>query len=314
MSPGEEGTATGPAREGFRSTSAGGLDRGSFPLRLWEKSKRLGAWNPSSADLSRDRSDWKGLADEEQDLLLRLTSLFQAGEEAVTLDLLPLIRVVAGEGRVEEEMYLSAFLWEEAKHVDAFRRILDEVAHEDGGLGGYHTESYRQLFYRELPSSLDRLREDPSPVAQAEASVTYHLIVEGVLAETGYHAYRDMLDRNDLMPGVREILGHIKRDESRHLAYGVYLLSRLVAEGGEEVWEAVERRMDELLPLSVGIIDEAFAAYDDVPFGLELDDFVGYAVDQFRKRIERVEVARGKELEEALAGLGVAEEDAGAGG
>ena len=50
--------------------------------------------------------------------MLHLTSLFQAGEEAVTLDLLPLIRAIAQEGRIEEEMYLTTFLWEEAKHVD----------------------------------------------------------------------------------------------------------------------------------------------------------------------------------------------------
>lgn len=291
-------------REGFRSTSAGGLDRASFPMQLWEKSKRLGTWDPAATDLQRDRSDWEGLEAGEQDLLLRLTSLFQAGEEAVTLDLVPLIRVLAGEGRVEEEIYLTAFLWEEAKHVDAFRRILEEVAREEGDLSRYHTDSYRELFYRELPGALARLREDASPVAQAEASVTYHLIVEGVLAETGYHAYRDMLERNDLMPGVREILGNVKRDESRHLAYGVYLLSRLVAEGGEELWDAVERRMDALLPLSVGIIDEAFAAYDEVPFGLDLDDFVGYAMTQFQKRMDRVEAARGQDLEAALEGLG----------
>lgn len=35
--------------------------------------------------------------------------MFQAGEESVTLDLLPLIQVIAGEGRIEEEMFLTSF-------------------------------------------------------------------------------------------------------------------------------------------------------------------------------------------------------------
>ena len=56
--------------------------------------------------------------------MLRLTSMFQAGEEAVVLDLLPLVAVVAAEGRLEEELYLTSFLWEEAKHVETFRRFL----------------------------------------------------------------------------------------------------------------------------------------------------------------------------------------------
>ena len=54
--------------------------------------------------------------------------LFQAGEESVTLDLLPLILAIANEGRLEEEMFLTSFLWEEAKHTDFFSRFLAEVA------------------------------------------------------------------------------------------------------------------------------------------------------------------------------------------
>lgn len=291
-------------REGFRSTSAGGLDRDAFPMRLWEKSKRLGTWDPADVDLSRDAKHWQGLDEGERDLLLRLSALFQAGEEAVTLDLLPLLRVMADEGRLEEEMYLAAFLWEEAKHVDAFRRFFEEVADHDGDLSGYHTPSYRRLFHEELPKAMRRLAEDPSPVAQAEAAVVYHMIVEGVLAETGYHAYREMLEREDLLPGVRENLTRVQRDESRHLAYGVWLLSRLVAEHGDAVWQAVEGRMGELLEVAITMIHELFACYETMPFGLEQDAFVEYAMDQFSRRMDRIERARGLSLAEVRASMG----------
>lgn len=293
-----------PLRESFRSTSTGGLDRASFPMRLWEKSKRLGTWDPSEVDLSRDAEHWRGLDEGERDLLLRLSALFQAGEEAVTLDLLPLLRVMADEGRLEEEMYLASFLWEEAKHVDAFRRFFEEVAGHDGDLSGYHTPAYRRLFHDELPGAMRRLEEDASPVAQAEASVVYHMIVEGVLAETGYHAYREMLEREDLLPGTREILTRVQQDESRHLAYGVWLLSRLVAEHGQPVWDAVEGRMGELLEVSIALIHELFACYDAMPFGLEQDAFVEYAMGQFSRRMDRVERARGRSLEEIRASMG----------
>lgn len=282
----------GQRRESFRSTSCGGLDRASFPLRLWEKSKRLGIWNPSEIDLRRDGRDWQELEEGERDILLRLASLFLAGEEAVTVDLLPFLRMVAEEGRLEEEIYLTAFLWEEAKHVDAFRRFFDEVAGDVGDLSRYHTPSYRELFYRELPSSLERLAVDRSTEARARASVTYHLIVEGVLAETGYHVYGTTLEENGILPGMQELVRRVAQDESRHLAYGVYFLSGLVAEGGDAAWSVVEGRMEELLPLAVGLIREAFAAYEVVPFGLEPDDFVDYALGQFRKRMERVASAR----------------------
>jgi ribonucleoside-diphosphate reductase beta chain len=285
-------------RREFHSSSARGLRQDLPPMRLWHKAKKLGTWDPADIDFTQDMRDWKRLDDGQKDLLLRLTSLFVAGEESVTLDLLPLVQVIAGEGRIEEEMYLTSFLWEEAKHVDAFRRFLDEVAGSRAELGGYHGPTYSWIFYEELPRSMNRLRDDPSPAAQAEASVTYNLIVEGVLAETGYHSYYSMLRRNELMPGMQKMVDLIKRDESRHLAYGVYLLSRLLAEHGDAVWEVIERRMGELLGPAIEITNELFACYDVMPFGLKLEEFVEYSTGQFQKRMARIESVRGMSLEQ----------------
>lgn len=284
----------------FATTAPRGLNRESFPMRLWRKSKRHGVWNPDDVDFSRDREDWAKLAGDEKDLLVRLTSLFVAGEESVTLDLLPLIQVIAREGRIEEELFLSAFLFEEAKHVDFFRRFLDEVAEETGDLTRFHGPAYRKIFYDELPGAMSALLTDASPAAQARASVTYNMIVEGVMAETGYHGYFQALERRDVLPGLRQGLRHIQRDESRHLAYGVFLISRLVAEHG--VWPAVEQRMNELVEAAVSIVLETFGAYEVVPFGLEPADFVEFATTQFSRRSDRIELARNQTLEEIYAG------------
>jgi ribonucleoside-diphosphate reductase beta chain len=276
----------------FRTTSPSGLNHALLPMRLWHKAKKLGVWDPRDIDLSEDRRHWERLDETERDLLLRLTSLFQAGEESVTLDLLPLILTIAQEGRLEEEMYLTSFLWEEAKHVEAFRRFFDEVAHDRSDLSRYHTPDYRRIFYDELPAAMGRLRSDASPVAQAEASVTYNMIVEGVLAETGYRAYDALLQRNGIMPGMQQVIGHLRRDEARHLAYGIYLLSRLVAEHGEPVWEAIQRRLDHLFQPALGVVGEVFAAYDIMPFGLRIEEFTDFALKQFQARAARLERAR----------------------
>lgn len=280
-------------------TTTRGLNRDLPPMRLYEKAKRLGIWNPSDIDLSKDKADWDTLTDDEKDLILRLLAMFVAGEEAVTLDLLPLIQVIAKEGRVEEEMFLTTFLFEEAKHTDFFRRFLDDVTASEGeSLGDiYHTDNYRTLFYDALPAALAALEADSSPSAQVRASVTYNMVVEGVLAETGYHAFFTMLERNDLMPGLRKGISLLKQDESRHIAYGIYLLSRLVAEHPEE-WETLDAQMNSLLPFAIGVIGDAFAAYHVVPFGLVEDDFIAYAMSQFTKRFERLEKARGASLDE----------------
>jgi ribonucleoside-diphosphate reductase beta chain len=293
-----------------RSTSPAGLDHASPPMRLWHKAKRLGVWDPRDIDLARDAADWRGLDDEQRDVILRLTALFQGGEESVTTDLLPLMMVVAQEGRLEEEMYLTSFLWEEAKHVEAFRRFLDEVAGERTDLTRFHGPLYRRLFGEELPGAMGRLRFDASPAAQAAASVTYNMIVEGVLAETGYHGYDVMLQRNGIMPGMQTVIGHLRRDEARHIAYGVYLLSRLVSEHGDPVWSAIEQRLNELLPLAMGIVGEVFEPYPVPPFGLDLQEFADFALAQFGRRVARLEKARAQSLDEVLAGALETEEAA----
>lgn len=276
----------------LRTTSPAGLDRTSLPMRLFEKAKRRGIWNPSDLDFGRDATDWSALARDERDLLLRLTALFQGGEESVALDLVPLIEAIAAEERLEEELYLATFLFEEAKHVDLFRRFLDEVAAERSDLARFHGASYRELVYVELPLALGRLRTDRSPEALAEASVTYNMIVEGVLAETGYHGYFAVLERRGILPGMRAGVERLREDESRHIAYGVHLLSRLVAEHGEPVWRAISERFERLLPLAMGTVGEIFESYDPIPFGLAPDDFLGFAMTQFERRFARIERAR----------------------
>jgi ribonucleoside-diphosphate reductase beta chain len=257
-------------------------------MRLYQKAKRLGTWDPQDLDFTRDRTDWLTLNDDQQKAILQITSLFQAGEESVTVDLLPLIMVIAAEGRLEEELFLTTFLWEEGKHVELFRRFLDEVCEARGDLHGFHTPSYQKLFYEELPAAMQRLRDDASPEAQVRAAITYNMIVEGVLAETGYHSYFLALERNDLMPGLREGIGLVKRDESRHIAFGVHLLSRLIADD-PGLWEVAEQQMAELLGPALAFIDESFEDYGPVsPLGVPLEELATFAQSQFQKRLDRI--------------------------
>jgi ribonucleoside-diphosphate reductase beta chain len=289
-------------RTAFRTTSADGLRYDSLPMRLYQKAKRLGTWDPQELDFTRDRADWLTLDDDQQKAILQITSLFQAGEEGVTVDLLPLIMVIAEEGRLEEELFLTTFLWEEGKHLELFRRFLDEVCEARRDLHGFHTPSYRKLFYEELPGAMQRLRHDSSPEAQVRAAVTYNMIVEGVLAETGYHSYFLALERNDLMPGLREGIGLVKRDESRHIAYGVHLLSRLIGED-PALWEVAEAQMGELLGPAMAFIEESFEDYGPVsPLGVPLEELATFAQSQFQKRLDRIRRgAADEELDPAAA-------------
>ena len=79
----------------FATTSARGLRHTILPMRLYHKAKKLGVWDPRDIDFTRDKQDWHGLSDLEKQSILQLSSLFMAGEESVTLDLLPLMMAVA---------------------------------------------------------------------------------------------------------------------------------------------------------------------------------------------------------------------------
>ncbi len=281
------------------TTSVRGLRYDLPPMRLWQKAKKLGIWNPSDIDFTQDKLDWQGLKPNEQDYLLRLCSQFLAGEESVTLDLLPLIMTVAEEGRIEEEIYLTSFLWEEAKHVEGFRRFLDEVAQEHGDLARFGNAAYDKIFYEELPNAMNRLRTDTSVEAQIRASTTYNMIIEGVMAETGYYSFHKVLTRNNLMPGMQQFVANLKRDESRHIAFAIYFLSRLVAEHGDVAWTALETRMHELLPLVIetnNLFNEAYA--NGIPFDLDVNEFNEYSTTQFQKRFDRIQKSRNQSLEE----------------
>lgn len=279
------------AHQAFQ-TVQGGLDHASLPMRLYHKAKKLGLWNPQDLDFSQDRRDWLALSPPQQATVSALTSLFVAGEESVTLDLLPLMLAVSTGGHTEEALYLTTFLFEEAKHTEFFERAQREVFGLNGDLGHWHGESYRQVFYQALPAAMNALLTDHSPGALARASTTYNMIVEGVLAETGYHTFRNLLSERGLMPGVLEGITLLQRDESRHIAYGLHLLGRLLRDD-PAVWNTIQDQLNSLLPQALGVIPETLARPElEGGFDLDLDELLAFAMGQYQKRLGRLQAAR----------------------
>lgn len=278
-------------------TSVGrGIRWDILPSRLYERGKRLGTWNPQDLDFKQDVLDWKQMPPAEKALVLRLAASFGAGEEAVTLDLLPLLMVMAQEGRLEEEMYLTNFLFEESKHTEFFRRLLDAIGCNDD-LNVSHTPAYRTIFYEELPRAMSRLLTDPSPEAQADASVTYNMIVEGVLAETGYYAWGKLLEPRGLMPATRQGLALIARDEARHIAYGVYLLSRLVA-ADDTIYARIEQRMGMLLVPALQMLGGGGQKDGFGLTGSDPHEVAQFARRKFQARMAVIERARGQAVDD----------------
>jgi ribonucleoside-diphosphate reductase beta chain len=232
-----------------------GIDTTCLPWRLWEKAKRL-AWDPASIDLSVDAEHWAALPLAYQDAMLHVCTGFLVGEEAVTLDIVPLALAVADEGRLEEAMYLTSFAFEEAKHVEFFRRWLDAVGAD---LDGYYARLTEQaaglgllydpaqsvgMWESALPTAMRRVLVDRSPAAMLDASVTYNQFVEGCLAISGYTLWADLFALLDSFPGMQQGIRHIRADEGRHITYGTYLCQRILAEHPELLDGAITRLRD----------------------------------------------------------------------
>ncbi|OBK32342.1 ribonucleotide-diphosphate reductase subunit beta [Mycobacterium sp. 1245111.1] len=284
-------------RTGSNSLVAGGLNWDSLPLKLFAGGNAK-FWNPADIDFSRDRADWEKLNDDERDFATRLCAQFIAGEEAVTEDIQPFMAAMREEGRLGDEMYLTQFAFEEAKHTQVFRLWLDAVG-MTGDLQSYlePLPAYRTMFYDELPDCLNALSSDPSPAAQIRASVTYNHVVEGMLALTGYYAWHKICVTRGILPGMQELVRRIGDDERRHMAWGTFTCRRHVA-ADDTNWTVFENRMNELMPLALDATVQGFALFEVMPFDLVQDEFMQYAADKGMRRFGTISSARGRPLGE----------------
>ena len=211
----------------YRSTR--GLDYESVPWKLWEKSKKL-FWDPADIDFSQDAIDWQEMSDEERTLVALSARGFMVGEEAVTLDIVPLLRCMSDLGRLEDTMYLAMFAMEEAKHTEMFRRWFDAVGLDPASLDDLVLAQQAALGERRpgvfdgaLTRVMRRLDTDKSPQAILDASIIYNQLVEGVMAIAGYQRWDETFRRIGKLPGLEAGLKLTQRDERRHIAYGTYL-------------------------------------------------------------------------------------------
>ncbi|HEX7066269.1 MAG TPA: R2-like ligand-binding oxidase [Bacillales bacterium] len=298
-----EGSAM--VHESFQ-TVKGEIDWDAPMFKLYEKAKRNG-WNPADIDFSQDRKDFQALRDEERIAALPLVSSFSAGEEAVTLDILPMVHVMGRQGRLEDAMFLTTFMHDEAKHTEMFSRWQRAVGVGDMDLSVFHSDSYKRIFYEELPEKMERLNTDDSPEVVIRAATVYNMIVEGTLAESGYYSFRQIFKKAGLLPGILEGIDYLNRDEGRHLQFGIYTIQRLVA-GNDGYFKLFNDYMDELWVHAYGVVEYLTSLADqqqqlpNSESSLEIDSDMmkDYALKQFNIRKSKVERARKFETAEEL--------------
>jgi ribonucleoside-diphosphate reductase beta chain len=240
--------------------------------------------------MSGDRADWDKLDEREKEMILGNVVGFLVGERAVAHDLAPLQLALRRErGRMDEEMYITQQVYEESVHVEFFTRWMEEV------LGDIPPEKLPKLqgegtpiINKNLPDAMNALYTDISPKAQMTATVVYHGIVEGVLAEVGYEVFYDCLGQNGILKGLREGIRNIQIDESRHIAFGTYLAQRIIQDNPELESHFVEE-MDKLLDATLDAAQFNFVIFDDpYPFGLVEQKYTDLTRSLHERRKEAV--------------------------
>jgi ribonucleoside-diphosphate reductase beta chain len=277
----------------YRSTR--GIDYESVPWKLWDKSKKL-FWDPADLDFSQDAVDWRGMSDEERTLVALSARGFMVGEEAVTLDIVPLLRCMSDLGRLEDTMYLAMFAMEEAKHTEMFRRWFDAVDLDPASLDELVRAQQAALgprrlglFDGALTRVMRRLDTDRSPKAILDATLIYNQLVEGVAAIAGYRRWSETLGTLGKLPGLEAGLKLTQRDERRHIAYGTYLGRRIIAEN-PELWEWVEQRWARFTEGFGGGYGGAAAEAQEMTAAQRADQ--EYRMRLMRRRLETLAVAR----------------------
>ncbi|WP_255152522.1 ribonucleoside-diphosphate reductase [Halorarius halobius] len=234
---------------------------------------------------------------DESDGLAQGLALFGAGEEAVTEDLAPLSMVLDD---IDDQMFISSQIYEEAKHTQFFDRywrdVLVPVCKERGWEvpmptdDEFFMDDYVALF-DDVEAAMHRLLEEDTPENRVRAYCHYHLVVESVLAQTGYFGLtsafqedpsseivRDDAPEIPHLPGLVEGLSYIRSDEGRHVGWGMHKVQQHIREDDVDP-QVVRDTLQSLMGNVANIVSYEENFVNPVPL-------VGYARDKLTRRIE----------------------------
>jgi ribonucleoside-diphosphate reductase beta chain len=237
---------------------------------LWERQQ----WQTQELDFTRDREDWHERIDpEERFQRMYGLSAFFIGEQKVAEELGPIMRAAPTE---DQKIFLCTQIADEARHVRFFERFYREVGVlEADGLtemlaetSEHLNEEFGRLFDGMLKARTDRLSAEPEDTeALVEAVTIYHMVIEGMLALTGQHFIMDYNESQGTLPAFVEGFQNVARDERRHVAFGSVFL-REKANEDERFKRAIQRTLEEVLPVADGVLTPPWAPEDDEGFEL----------------------------------------------
>lgn len=184
-------------------------------------------WDQAAIDLGPDADAWPLLSDRDRERVHGFVAGFCVGEAGVAEHL----QVFASAAPdPDAAACVRAQVVDEARHTAFFDRVASEVLRVPGDsplerlavLRSAVTPTFLELFEGRLPAMADGLARGTG--AFAEAVGLYHLVLEGAVLLPGQLAFLDVLDELAVLPGLREGLALVHRDERWHVGFGARCL------------------------------------------------------------------------------------------
>ena len=190
-------------------------------------------WDAAAIDFAPDARAWEELPDERRQRLMTLLAGFRVGEDAVAQHLTPFVAAANRETLASQE---SLMAWtftlqrrDEERHARFFDRIAAEVlrlpgetpAERRAAAREYATPEILELFEEQLPTMAAELAAGEAGLGDGVS--LYHMLLEGVVFNAGTTALLDDL-ADGALPGVREGLERVERDERWHVGFGLRCL------------------------------------------------------------------------------------------
>jgi ribonucleoside-diphosphate reductase beta chain len=260
---------------------------------LWERQN----WKAHEIDFTVDKQQWLATPTISQLDTMWSFSSFYIGEERVAADLAPFV-LAAPSGEIE--IFLATQLVDEARHAAFFDRFMAEVmaldaedirgrlaAMEEGML-----PAWRAVFDDQLRAIAQQVQARPDDLDLfVEGIVTYHVVIEGVLAMTGQHQILKYLTDHEIFPGFRRGFSLVEQDEHRHIAFGVRFLAE-VCEAEPRYRDLIERKIAELVPVAAHVFVPPGTEdpSDFVSFDYHSSEIYGFAYRALKRRMAVVGV------------------------
>jgi len=273
------------------------IDRGieNMPSYLdlynrWESQQ----WSVADLDFTLDRQDWIDSDDLDRKATMWSHRLFFNGEERVTSTLAPFVWAAPTP---DIEIFLSTQMVDEARHTVFFERWWREVPGSDASnLSALLQEirpkasgGYDELFYDRLPSTAQRLANNPKDFdAFIEGVTLYHIVIEATIALTGQRFELEAMREQGLTDrGFYRGFTAVARDESRQVNFGIKVLRDAVREDAARFAPIIQRTLLDSLPLIAGTLDPPDPRYI-TEYGHTESEIVGYAMDSLNKRLRAI--------------------------